>query len=60
MRVFSTLPGLFVFRFSGLLGMRPFVPPKVVQSDVCVFGGTSAGVAAAVEQTRRGLDRKWY
>lgn len=38
--------------------LRPFAAPaadaKVLECDVCVFGGTSAGVAAAVQACRMG------
>jgi len=38
--------------------LRPFTAPaadaKVLECDICVFGGTSAGVAAAVQASRMG------
>jgi hypothetical protein len=37
-----------------LLGIRPLTAAEVIQSDLCVYGGTAGGVAAAVQATRMG------
>ena len=48
-------PFVFVFLFSLWLAASPRGQAgQVVESDVCVFGATSAGVAAAVEVAREG------
>src|SRR6266545_1753026 len=32
----------------------PFLQGLIIESDICIYGGTSAGVAAAVQSTRMG------
>ncbi len=43
--------GLLSLVYAGLLSVRA---AEIVRSDICVFGGTSAGVAAAVQAARSG------
>src|SRR5438093_77225 len=45
-----TLSGLLVLS----LATNAVHPAEVIETDVCVYGGTSAGVAAAVQTTRMG------